>query len=687
MPDSSRSAVLHFASREVGPGASKGAIVGLLLIFAAVYSAKTYCRGWYPLAEGLHLEAAARVLRGEIPYRDFGIPSSGGVCLAHAVFMRVFGETVLAPRVLVLTLSISAMSMVFLVLQRVLPQLAAGCVALTVFLWGPVHYLVPTPQWYVSLLGIHTVCFLTRFRDSTSRGWLSLAGVSGGLSFWCHPGSGLLHIVAALLFLLFLESRATGEGKQARSPLSLASRIGLTGVVVGAALILAAKCCPGRSLGAGVCLFAGPAALGALLAMVGLSRRSSLLRLLKLTGAYVVGALGGLLPLLLWLAARGGMAALRAYWNGAIVGPLAEMQIATGNLPDLDQMKVLVPLNACLVILYLFARGKSPHWWTGLVVVASVASLLYSILHTYIPENYQTNWVVLRLLLAESMILGSFFLWQAAAGRLQVTDTSHDLLGLCLCFAASFSFAQVPECSGTSLLYALPYLFMLLAVLLEPSVRSAVPAELTKTALWWRVAAIAGLLYLGFFPLAFLRGTDAGFYGVQRSPKRFHDYLHLQRGGVWVTWRECLDYESAVEAIRLCSEPDDYILAFPDCPMLYFLSGRRSPLRHYGMPREGDSLWWGITKVIEERKPVLYVYADEQAGVSMLRDSELMGELRRLYPSLIRYGRFYLGSALEPWERRDNNVNMFLSIPGNLERWEKQNPVPLERRQIPLIVH
>ncbi|MGH7593349.1 MAG: hypothetical protein ACRELE_05795 [Gemmatimonadales bacterium] len=68
------------------------AVIGVGVIWAFRY------RGWYPHDEGVLGQSAERILRGEIPHRDFDDPYTGGLALLHALVFRMRGISMNALR-------------------------------------------------------------------------------------------------------------------------------------------------------------------------------------------------------------------------------------------------------------------------------------------------------------------------------------------------------------------------------------------------------------------------------------------------------------------------------------------------------------------------------------------------------------------------------------------------------------
>src|SRR5690242_1372797 len=59
-------------------------------------------RGWVPHDEGAFAQSADRVLRGELPHRDYTEIYTGGLAYLHAFAFKYLGEDFATPRIVLL---------------------------------------------------------------------------------------------------------------------------------------------------------------------------------------------------------------------------------------------------------------------------------------------------------------------------------------------------------------------------------------------------------------------------------------------------------------------------------------------------------------------------------------------------------------------------------------------------------
>src|SRR5690242_7360839 len=86
--------------RAPAPAGSTRHYVPLLLawIFGAAYIWIFLLRQWVPHDEGAFADMAARILRGEVPHRDYLDLYTGGLAYLHAFAWKIFGRDLAAFR-------------------------------------------------------------------------------------------------------------------------------------------------------------------------------------------------------------------------------------------------------------------------------------------------------------------------------------------------------------------------------------------------------------------------------------------------------------------------------------------------------------------------------------------------------------------------------------------------------------
>lgn len=131
--------------------------------------------------------------------------------------------------------------------------------------------------------------------------------------------------------------------------------------------------------------------------------------------------------------------------------------------------------------------------------------------------------------------------------------------------AASIGLTQYPYSSGIYFCYCAPLAGLTLTAVVGRTIKYDKP-------LWASFALV--LVLFGVLHLNFKNPRRIGTL-VQQLNNQFE--LNTARSGLYIMSTEQLEYNSILQQIGNHSKPDDYILAGPDCPQFYFLSGRRNP--------------------------------------------------------------------------------------------------------------
>ena len=175
-------------------------------------------RGWVPLDEGTLAQAAERVLHGQLPHLDFTDPYSGGLSFWHALAMRAFGVSLLAPRYALFLAFVLWLPAVWWLVRRSCGRRWAVVITIVSAWWSLPAYPAAMPSWYLLFIATWVVVALARWHDSGRVLWLVVMGVLCGLAITVKQ-TGLYVVAGALLGLLFCDQEAARrrwpEGKPA----------------------------------------------------------------------------------------------------------------------------------------------------------------------------------------------------------------------------------------------------------------------------------------------------------------------------------------------------------------------------------------------------------------------------------------------------------------------------------------
>jgi len=506
-------------------------------------------RGWIPHDVGTLGHAAERVLAGELPHRDFVDVYTGGQAMLHALAFRLLGTELMSLRLVFFGAYLLWVPVVWYVVRSFAsPLLSALATVLAAAITLPV-YPEGVPSWYNLFLATAGAACLLRHMRGGSALWVFLAGVAGGLSI-LFKIVGLYYVAGALLFLVYLETRERsvegGGSSGSDSVYRVAAALACT-VLAFAALYVVTLASGGRGL-----LHFGlpPLAVVAVVAsrLTRESGRASRARFGALARTAVPLVLGVLAPVALFVVPYATGGALGALYEGVFVLPRARL-----DHPVQLDLPVLGFVPAAALALWAASRGRAATVAGGAIVLVLAAV-------THVDAVYRLVWWTLISL---GPVLSVAAAWQLLRARPDEARSAGALLLL-----AVFAYAnlvQLPYSAPIYFLYAAPLLLLL-------------GVGLARDA-----AAQTRLTFLTAVLLAFtVFRVDTGFIhhlGFRYRPHQETEALELPRvRGIRVSAQEKQEAELLVTALSRI-QPGPSILALPDAPEVYFLSGLANPSR------------------------------------------------------------------------------------------------------------
>ena len=524
----------------------------LLLAGFVLLALPPYVMGdWVPADEGLLGQTAERVLRGELPHRDFDDPYTGALAMLHAGAFRVLGISVLTTRwTLWGACWIFAALLYGLARRRVGPAVAA-LVAVVGLSLGVARYFASMPSWYNALAALACLAALLRWRSTGALRWLALAGAAAGVSMTVKI-IGIYLVPAVLLAILHAEW-LDARGRGGRGMFAFKA-VGLAAFVAALLRLIAFRADP-----ADLAQFVLPSATiaGALLWWEWRTPRGPLRdRLAPLVRHGVVFALGLAVPLILFAIPYGD--ALPDLLHGVLVAPFKRLDGVTSPLPPLFASALLgLPVGALLIGT---VTERIPDRWDRRLALAFAIVSIGAIALARRPMVYQA------ILLSMAQVLP----WAVLAAVLRGRDRFDAVAAAGV--ASLFALVQLPYWHPINAAYAAPAVVLL--VLLVVAGRPGLPWRT-----WLTVAA--GSAAVGMIVLApAADGPSRALFvpAAERAPA----VLGLPRAaGIAVSVDEKRIYEQVVADIAAHSAPGAAIWAGPDSPEIYFLSARRNPTRTF----------------------------------------------------------------------------------------------------------
>ena len=582
-------------------------------------------RGWVPHDEGTLAQSAERVLRGELPHRDFVDLYTGGLSYLNALSFRVFGETLLSPRIVLFLFALAWVPALYFVARRFARPLGAGALTLLALAWSLPNYFAALPSWYNLVFATFGLAALLHGLSTRRVRWLAIAGACGGISV-LFKLPGIYFLAGALLAMAYAEQ--CDAGAAATSDESDASG------GAGAYRVFLAVCAVAAIAAAGLLVrsggataevhFALPIAAVATLLLWNeraLRGPSSGRRFRSLFGRALPFLAGAAVPLLLFAIPFAAAGALRPLLHGVFVLPTLRLAHASAPAPAVVSMLVTAALP--VLALAIPARALRPAM-LGLVAVGVAAILVAS---GSVADVYAHVFVTARAAIPVAAVAGAVALARSRAGA--DAARRRDVYAV-LAVAALCALVQFPFSAPVYFTYVAPLAVLAAAAVL--SLRAGPRSPLS-------------VLMLGFY-LAFAAvWVNRGFIfdmGTVYRPNDQTERLEVPRaGGLRVGAEHAYSYRLLVDGLHRYAE-GPYIYAGPDAPEVYFLAGYRNPTPQLfdffdaAPDREARLL------ATLDRSGVRAIAINRFPAFSPTPSPAAVVELQRRYPHAANVGKFIL---------------------------------------------
>jgi hypothetical protein len=535
--------------------------------------------------EGYFADQAARVLHGQVPYRDFDTLYTPALLYLNAgLFAIVGGPHIVALRLLAVA-GRAALAFGLYMLGRPLTRPLWAAVPALFVLLGldllPVYWW-PHPGWLsaaLTLITIRTFARLPTLRPHERVRWLLLVGGLTAVVFAFKQNAGVFLGLAAAVFLLLhgvdLESRVVSPS------LRMLQTLGVAGVLT--ALLLLMR--PHLDVVLAAYLVAPVAGVCLLEFMVRVRRggepiSTRLALLIALAAGFVCLTLPWVLAVVLSLDGR--FDRLAGFVGVVEQGGLFESY----SLPSARHAALLLSFG--LVSVAAVRIGRHGRW--SPIIAASLVALALLFVRVAVPDQplvralIETVW---RLDWGFPMLLPSAAIW---AG-LWLARGTH-FLGVSkwqfrwYLTAGAFTFlTEYPITDLQHLAWSAGVLLVVGCLVLERLHRSL--SERWQLTSPGRVALVAALLLvptLAALPIAVhwrfgsILGRDVG-----TGLPRITDLVTLDgmgaANGLLVSPAQGQELTSLIDAVREMSAPGESIFVYPTSPLIYVLADRPNPTR------------------------------------------------------------------------------------------------------------
>lgn len=177
------------------------ALVCLLAILSFFYLLAGFRQGYSAYDEGIFVCDAARVLNGDIPYRDFVTVYPPAQFFVLAGVFRLFGASVVVERAWSVFMLCLLSFTVYLAARKSLPfglSLTAWWITVT---WVDAFRVFASPVPSAVLFSLLSSFCLLNFLSRGQKAWLTLAGLSAGVATLFRHDLGLYTFVSGTLVL------------------------------------------------------------------------------------------------------------------------------------------------------------------------------------------------------------------------------------------------------------------------------------------------------------------------------------------------------------------------------------------------------------------------------------------------------------------------------------------------------
>lgn len=583
----------------------KGLPLVTLLCSASVLLWLCGLHGWYPHDEGLLGQSALRVLKGEIPHRDFTDPYSGGLALFHSLIFRVAGVRLDAIRRAFDLVTFAWLVGFYLLARRIVAPWTAVLASLGALLWGVLLYPAAMPSWYLLFFVTAALALLAGEGATEKSDRIVAAGTLLGL--------GVLVKITALYAIAGVCLGYLGI-LRVHNPARRASVEGIVGagsfVLIS---VLLTQSAPALRLLVHVTI---PATALCCALLWGELRAARLWgwgfdgELRRFVGLLAIGVLIPVVPFLLWLQSH---TALTPFFT-SIRGVAAERSTFAAMRPP-------TALSALLALPLLFALlGRSARFMRLRFLVLLLA-LVWAGAWEY-AEVHRAVWQAVRGILPVGAI-GIAWLWSVRRADERMRRPSHLLVAL---VGSALALGQFPFAAEIYFAYLVP--LMLLALL--ACLPTDVPAR--------RHSLATALTLLSFSLLQVLPGTPIA-RGFRRIPPPHLAQLPGPFGGLLVPSEDAELYSRVLGAVERAGN-STLIWVGPDAPEVAFLAGRIDLNRaafsfldpdRLGAPPDGAAL---------ERAGVRTVVIQLRPAFSEPLSSAVLADLGRRFPASRVIGTF-----------------------------------------------
>jgi hypothetical protein len=590
-------------------------IGGLLIAVSLAYLVLFVPRGWIPHDEGWLGQSAETVLRGGMPHVDYQERYTGGLTWFYAEVFRFGRIDALTLRWVLFAGAALAQLITYSLLKRYLGPVAAAVSSCVALVWSFPNYFAPLPSWWLLICALCCLWAFVRYVETGTIWFAALAGLATGVAVVVKQ-TGVYLTVALVMSLLYQGS----GGIEPAVPGSRTARLVRTGVAIGAVLFALAIMRSKLGLSEMLYLLLPIAACSRLLISSGHGTTAATNR--AGWSALMVAVAFAALPVACFAAPYIVHRQLPALINGLLILPQRHFAFASMDMPAAHLILLGIPIVTLLTPFPDFLHWSLVRGYR-LAIASVIVALSLTTTSLYNRGAYQILWESSR---AFGALLPLVIGWLLMSGHIQDLSRQRILFasGSMLAWA---SLVQFPFSAPIYFCYVTP-----LAILAAAAAADVCPPNRRLALGAW------GAMLLLFGVLTMNRGYVYNL-GQFHAPQALDVNLDLPRAHLRVSATDAATYHRLVALIDRHAGDGD-LRAGPDCPDVFFLTGRVNPsgtLFDF-FSEEGTAL--GSSVNTHEWAGTNVIVMNHQADFSPPPSSALVAEIRQVFRSGELVGKF-----------------------------------------------
>jgi len=591
-------------------------VLTAILAIAGVYVAFHIGKGWVPADDGTLSQSALRVMRGQLPHRDFGEIYTGGLSFIHALAFRAFGVNLMSLRICVFLFFLAWVPAVYYIALRFIPPIPAGLITLLAVVWSYPNYPAAMPSWYNLFFATFGAAALLRYLDVRTRRWLFVAGLCGGVSLLVKV-IGAYYIAGVFLFLAFLEQSESVEEEQSKNSwlyraFSVAALLAFLGIVVE---VLRAR------LGmAELYHFVLPSAVVVGLIVLGERnvRATSGQRFRALFRTVVPFSCGLIVPIAVFLIPYAKSGTVSQFFYGVTSS-------AISRAAGLGVVRPLGVAEAIWVLPLVGVIAAAMYWdkFQGQLVGTALgfAALVIAIKAAYSFEIVTRIWHSVALLTPIAVLLGAVLVYAQKNSGAR-TKLQHQQIVLLISLAATCSLVQFPFAAAIYLSYMVPLTLLAIVAIVSTGRTQRGTYALAAVAGLYLMFGVVSLVPLYIYEITSMIGPMYTMHGART-------------GGLKI--EEAVFFDDLARFLREHS-PNGLMYAGNDCPELYFLSGLKNVTKDDG----GSATIEEVLKAVQSNDLKLVVINEAPFFPLGRMNEQVRAEVMQRFPHSSQIGIFHV---------------------------------------------